>query len=234
MDRMIVRTGQISMVARDTLITREAIETVVAEMAGEGAYVVSCEEQGRREGMSPHIVMSIRVPVARFGQIMDRLEEMAVSVESRTESGQDVTDEYVDLGARLETLEAARQRLIEIMAEASDTDALLKVEQQITNRETEIASIKGRMQYLSQTAQLSIIHIELRPSPLDQPVDIGWQPAATAREALETLLDDARNMGDWLIFTAITVLPWVVVVGLAAYGLVRLVLWRVPARRKQE
>jgi hypothetical protein len=230
---MIVRTGRISMVARDTLIAREAIENVVSEMAGEGAYVVSSEEQGRREGISPYIVMFIRVPVARFGETMDRLEEMAVSVGSRTESGQDVTDDYVDLGARLETLEAARQRLIGIMAEASDTDALLKVEQQITTRETEIASIKGRMQYLSQSAQLSAIHVELSPSPLDQPVDVGWQPAATAREALDTLLDDARSLGDWLIFTAITVLPWVVVVGLVAYGLVRLVLWRVRARRQE-
>jgi hypothetical protein len=102
--------------------SQQSVEGIVAAMAGEGAYVVSSQEYGGDEGAAPYVEMSIRVPAARFDEVMDRLAGLAVRVTSRSESGQDVTEEYVDLEARLESLETARQRLLEIMQQASTTN----------------------------------------------------------------------------------------------------------------
>jgi hypothetical protein len=232
-ERLIIRDGSISMVVADTRAAQQAIEEMVTEMADEGAYVVSSEEHGGVEGGSPHVAMSIRVPAARFDEAMDRLASLAVQVTTRNESGQDVTEEYVDLEARLESLEAARERLLEIMQDTRTTDELLKAEQQLTQREAEIESLKGRMQYLAQAARLARIWIELQPYVLSQPVGTRWRPAEAARGAVETLVDSLRGLGDFLIFFAIAVLPWVVALGLVVYGVVRLVLWRVRVGRER-
>jgi hypothetical protein len=230
-EHLIIRTGNISMVVEDTRAAQATIEGMVEGMAGEGAFVVSSDEYGGTEGSQPHITMSIRVPAAHFSQVMDRLAEMAVNVPSRNESSQDVTEEYVDLEARVESLEAARQRLLEIMLETRVTKDLLEAEQQLTQREAEIESLKGRMQYLEQSARLSSIWIELQPYILSQPVSDQWRPAETARRAVEALVDGLRGFGDFLIFFAIAVLPWLVAIGLVVLLLVALVRWRVHVRR---
>jgi hypothetical protein len=225
-ERLIVRTGNISMVIEDTRAAQETIEAWVESMAGDGAFVVSADEYGGTEGSQPHITMAVRVPSSRFDETMDRLAELAVNVTSRNESAQDVTEEYVDLEARLESLETARQRLLEIVQEARATKDLLEAEQQLTQRESEIESLKGRMQYLEQSARLSSIWIELQPYILSQPVGDEWRPAETARRAVEMLVDGLRGLGDFAIFFAIAILPWLAAIGLVIFVAVLLVRWR--------
>ena len=229
-ERLIIRSGNISMAVEDTRAALATIEGMVEGMAAEGAFVVSAEEHGGTEGSQPYITMSIRIPAARFAETLDRLAELAVNVNSRNESAQDVTEEYVDLEARLESLEAARQRLLEIMEEARNTKDLLEAEQQLTQREAEIESIKGRMQYLEQSARLSSIWIELQPHILSQPVGDEWRPAETGRRAVDTLLDGLRGFGDFAIFFAIVILPWLLAIGLVIFLIVVLIRWRARVR----
>ena len=232
-ERLIIRTGNISMVVEDTRAAQGAVEEMVARMASEGAFVVSSDEYGGTEGSQPQITMSIRVPAVHFDRVMDGLAELAVQVSSRNESAQDVTEEYVDLEARLESLETARERLLGIMEEARSTKDLLEAEQQLTQREAEIESLKGRMQYLEESARLSSIWIELQPYLLSQPVGEQWRPVETARRAVETLVDGLRGFGDFLIFFAIAILPWLAAIGLVIFLLVRLVRWRSRARSRK-
>jgi len=235
-ERLIIRNGNISMAVENTRGAQATIESMVASMAANGAFVVSAEERGGTEDSQPYISMSIRIPAARFDETMDRLADLAVTVYSSNESAQDVTEEYVDLEARLESLDAARQRLLVIMEEARNTEDLLQAEQQLTQREAEIESIKGRMQYLEQSAALSSIWIELQPYILNQPVGDDWRPAETTRRAVDTLLDALRSFGDFAIFFAIAVLPWLAAIGLVILAIVLLIRWRarVRGRRKAE
>jgi hypothetical protein len=233
-ERLIIRTGNLSMVVKDTRGAQATIEGMVESMAAEGAFVVSADEHGGTEGSQPYITISIRIPAARFDETMDRLAELAVIVNSRNESAQDVTEEYVDLEARLESLETARQRLLKIMEEARNTEDLLQAEQQLTQREAEIESIKGRMQYLEQSARLSSIWIDLQPYILSQPVGDEWRPAETARRAVSTLLDGLRGLGNFSIIFAIAILPWLAAIGLVIFLIVRLIGWRARVRRARQ
>jgi hypothetical protein len=232
-DRLIIRTGSISVTVEDTRVARDAVEAMINEMAADGAFVVSTSEYGGAPDASPYVNMTIRVPAARFEEAMDRLAAMAVEGTTPTSStsGQDVTEEYVDLQARLESLEAARDRLLDIMANAQSTEELLQAEAQLTQREAEIESIKGRMQYLEQSASLSSISIELIPYVLAQPVDTRWRPAETVREAVEALLRSLRSVGDFLIFFGIFCLPWLLVIVPVGYVIFRGVRGLVRRRR---
>jgi hypothetical protein len=73
---------------------------------------------------------------------------------------------------------------------------------------------------------LASIQIDLQPSILSQPIGNQWRPAETVRRAFDSLAGALRGMGDFLIFFAIAVLPWLLVVGLVVYLIVRLVRWR--------
>ena len=229
-DHLIVRDGNLTLVVTDTRKTRDAIQKLVAGMSAEGAFVVSSSEMNSGDATQPVIQMSLRVPAARFEATMDALAAMAQRVDARSESAQDVTAQYVDLQAQLEQLQAARQRLLEIMKSATNANDLLQAEGLLTQREAEIASIQGRMKYLEQTAQLSSIQLVLNPSVLSQPIQpSGWNPAGTARLALGSLVARFQAFVDWLITFSIATLPWLLAAGLLIIAILRLVFRRTPA-----
>ena len=213
-DRLIIRNGDINVEVNDTRQAHDDIEDMVLAMREQGAFVLSSTEHGGDTEDNPYISMVIRVPAESFDNVMDMIADMAMVVNSRNESADDVTEEYYDLGNRLESMEAARLRLLEIMENADTTEDLLVAEQQLTQRETEIESIKGRMQYLSESAKLSRITISLQPYHLSQPIDTRWKPLETIREAIDDLIDGFQGFIEFLLYFVIAVLPWLALFGL--------------------
>lgn len=232
--RLIIRNGSITLSVDDTRETKAQVEQRVADMAGAGAFVVSSSESGGSNG-SPYIYMTIRVPARSFDETMDFLENLAAEGTAPTvsESAQDVTDEYVDVAARLESLQAARERLLELMDQAETTEALLQAEQQLTQREVEIEALQGRLRFLEQSAALSRIDITLQPYLLSQPVDTRWRPLETVRESLDALLDGLRTFADFLIRFIVVVLPFLLIFGAILYGIVRFVIGRIRVARNK-
>lgn len=222
-ERLIIREGNLTVVVEDTVTTRERITDIVAELAGEGAYVVTASESGRGENRQPYINIVIRVPVGEFDTVMDQIADMAVRVDERYENAQDVTDEYVDLEGRIEAMEISIERLKELMQDADFTEDLLNAEEQLSRREAELEAYKGRLNYLAESAALSRINISLTPYELSEPIDTSWKPAETFRRAVEDLLMGMQNFADFMIYFGISFLPWLVFFGLIIWGVVALV-----------
>jgi hypothetical protein len=222
-ERLIIRNGQLTLTVKDTLATQKEIEKVVADLAAQGAFIVSSNANIGYDGSSPSIDIVIRIPADNFDEVMDKIAGMSVSVNVRNETAQDVTADYVDLQTRLTALEAARDRLMEIMKQSATTEDLLQAEQQLTQRESEIESIKGQMKYLSESAQLSSITISLQPYRPDQPLDNSWRPAETVRRAIEGLVNSLRGFADFLIVFVISILPWLLFFGAIWWGVRRII-----------
>jgi len=229
-ERMIIREGNITIPVESTQNSRDAVKALVASFADKGAYIVSSNEYAYDDESEPYINMTIRIPVDQFDFVMDELADMAVGNVSLNTWSDDVSEEYNDLDNRLDSLEAARLRLLDIMANADTTEDLLAAEQQLTYRESEIESIKGRMQYLSQSSSLSRISIYLEPYVLSQPIDTKWAPMETVRFAIERLIDGLQNFAEILIVFIIATLPWLIVFGLVIWLVVR----RVRKNRKKK
>jgi hypothetical protein len=221
--RVIIRDGYISLAVKDTRASSIAIEQMVKEMETEGAFIVTSQETSGTDDLMPEIRMTVRVPAERFDEVMDRLAALGVKVLDRNEAAEDVTEEYVDLQARMEAMETARERLKEIMSKAETVEELLSAEQQLTAREAEIESIQGRLEYLTQSAKMSKIEITLLPSVLNLPLGAQWQPGETVRKAYRGLVRSAQGALDLLIYFGIVGLPWLVILGLIAFGVRRLV-----------
>ena len=230
-DRLIIRNGSISMEVENTIATRTRINNLVANMADLGAFVVSSNESGGPSDYSPYINMTIRVPASEFDSVMGQLAEMAVEVRDRNETSDDVTGEYVDLENRIEALESARDRLLEIMQNADTTEDLLQAEAQLTIREAELESLKGRLKYLGESARLSRISISLSPYIPSQPIDKSWDPNKTVRRAIDNLIESVQSFAEFLILFGIAVVPWLVFFGLIIFGIVR---WSKRRKTKKE
>ena len=161
-ERMIVRTGDMALVVEDVPVAIDQITWMADSFDG---YVVSSRVWKERERLVGSI--SIRVPAEHFDDAMRALRDLAVDVTSESSYSKDVTEEYVDLSAKLENLEATEKQLLVIMEKAETVEDILDVQRELSNTRGEIEQTKARMQYLERTSDTSLIEIHLEQSKLD-------------------------------------------------------------------
>jgi hypothetical protein len=223
--RIIIREGHLTITVDDPRLAREEIESLVSQFASQGAFVISSNEVTFNDELPPRVNMSIRVPYNQFGHTVDFITEMADVVSRHSENAQDVTEEYVDVGIRLEALEVGHDRLLEILGKASSTDNILNIEREVTKREAEINALKGRLEYLRQSGALSLITIEINPvTPEPMVSEYQWLPGETAQRAAERLARNLQHSVDeWIVFVILRspMLLFLLLLGLVALRWVR-------------
>ncbi|HJX13764.1 MAG TPA: DUF4349 domain-containing protein, partial [Dehalococcoidales bacterium] len=160
-DRMIIRTGDMSLVVTDVAAAIEQITRLAASYNG---FVVSSNTWQERERMMGNI--SIRVDASSFDDAIRALRGLGVEVRQESTSGQDVTEEYVDLSSRLKNLEAAEAQLLKLMEQAGKVSDILEVQRELVKTRGEIEQTRGRMQYLEQSSSMSFIQVRLEQSKL--------------------------------------------------------------------
>jgi hypothetical protein len=218
-DRMIVYTGNLSLVVRDT---DEAQRAAIAMAEGAGGFVSAANSYAYAGGLR-RISLTLRVPAVAFNATMDALRDLAMEISQDSISSDDVTQEYVDLESRLKALEVKAARLETLMDQAEDTEAVLAVYRELSSTQIQIEETKGRMRYLERVSSMATITVNLVPDELSRPVEIaGWRPQGTVRRAVEALIGTFQFLADALIWIILLVVPVLLVIGLVIYGVVRL------------
>ncbi len=216
-ERLIIREGNMEIVVDDT----DASLAEISRLAeSSGGWVVSTnlyDGGGAKSGS-----ITIRVPVDQFDSSMARIRDMANEVRNESTNSDDVTEEYVDLDARVGNLEATADRVRNFLDQAKNVEEALAVNQELSRLEGDIESLKARMKYLSDSADFSLLVIYLTPDELAQPIEIGgWQPEGVARDAFETLVNALQGLVDILIWSGILCLPLLIIVGVPLFIIVR-------------
>jgi hypothetical protein len=219
-ERLIIRTADLSVVVPDT---DEAMATITQMVEANGGWIVSSNVYQYSDNAKTGS-LTARVPTEGFNSAIDAIKGLAVRVTNESRAGQDVTEEYVDLGARLGNLEATAERVRAFLDEADDVEGALAVNQELSRLEGEIEVIKGRMQYLSQSASFSTITVNLTPDALSQPLTVGgWEPQGIAREAIKALVSTLQGVAAFLIWALIYPLPLALLFGIPLWLVVRFV-----------
>lgn len=175
--RIIIRTVDMQLTVSDVAAAVDEVATLAGRSGG---WVVSSDRSAQHGGY-----ISIRVPAGSLDSAIQRLRELALKVESEVSTSQDVTDEYVDIQSRLKGLRATEDRLLEIMQQAESVEDALSVQLELSNLQTRIEQIEGRIKYLEQTSAYSLINVGLRVSPVTLTASAGpdktFAVGATAR-----------------------------------------------------
>jgi len=232
MERMVIRRADLSLVVRDTEAAYESIKSITSELGGYVADSSTWREEGVLRGR-----LTVRIPAKELDIALQRFKELALTVESESISGEDVTEEYVDLQARLRNLEAYEEELLELLTEVrkrtGKADEILQVYRELTNVRGQIEQTKGRMKYLENMTALATVNIQLVPDVLARPISVGgWRPVGTAARALQALVTTVRFLVDaaiWIVFFVIPVLVLISAPFVGAGWLIR--RWRRRRRR---
>lgn len=104
----------------------------------------------------------IRIPNNKFDVVLDSLSNWAQFVDYKNISTQDVTEEYVDVSARLKTKLEVKERYETILRQKAKTvEEILEAEHKIKEIQEEIEAAKGRLQYLTNKVSFSTIQVDL-------------------------------------------------------------------------
>lgn len=216
-NRMIVKNANIRLLVEDTNI---AIDRALQVVGDAGGYIVSSQVwyQDYYGNSLKYASVTIGVPVEEFESVMRRLRGLAVDVLDENATGEDVTDQYVDLQSQLTNLEATRARIQEFLKDAKTVDEALRVNQELANIEAQIEQIKGRMNYLNDRSAFSTITINLEPefpiltptptsTPKPTATPVPWKPADTFNDAKGTVTVVYQGIANFLIWLFVVILP---------------------------
>jgi hypothetical protein len=200
-DRKIVKTGSMTLEVEDIAETMDE----VAEMADElNGYVVSSYKYEYERKVFGRI--TIRVPFEKFEEAFERLRQLAIAVPDETTTAKDVTEEYVDLEAQLSNLLATETQYLALLEKAENVEEMLKVQKELSNVRGEIEQIEGRMKYLEQTSETSLIEVDLEETkPLAEP----WSASDAFQSAVRGLTTFGRGLATVLIWLGIFCWVWV-------------------------
>ena len=185
-----------------------------------GAYIVQFSNQADAEGQSARYV--VKVPADEFSSFLARLREIEKNLQIRVE-GSDVTEEYVDLEARLEAKKAAEARLLAFMEKATNVDDLVRFSAELAAVQEQIEQIKGRMRYIDQYVAYSTVNIRL----YEKGSGAGGQGTALGKRMADAVSSSAAALGafgrELLVFLAalLPVAAVLAVIGIPAYMLIR-------------
>jgi len=161
--RAVIRNGQMELTVDDFNESRDAVEATAESYGG---YVSDSNEYvNRRSGgtyRSGQLV--VRVPSENFSAFMSETQNLG-EVERVETSSEDVTDQLVDLEARLSNLRAQRDRLRDLYESANTTEDVLAVEERLTEVQIEIERLEAQKQSLEDRAALSTVRVSLSERP---------------------------------------------------------------------
>jgi hypothetical protein len=215
---LIIKNGEMTLQVADT---DRAIEHVTGIALDSGGYVIS-SRTWQQDNLT-YAAVTIGVPSDQFESVQRQLRAIALQVLNDTASGQDVSDEYVDLQSRVTNLEATAARIREFLSQAKDAEQAILVNTKLTEVENELEQIKGRMAYLKDRSAFSTMALNLEPqhptpAPPPTATAIAWTPDKTFGAAAGALGGVLRGLGDltiWLgAFVAPLTIPVVIVVAI--------------------
>lgn len=221
-ERNLILTAKIDMRSRDPWATSDRAQAIATALGGD---VLSLSQSG--SGDTRSAFLAIRVPSTRFAEALRELKALEGEVNTSAVNAQDVTDQFVDLQARLTAKQAEEQRYLAILARANTIDEILKVDSALANVRVQIEQLTAQINSIKNRTEFSTISMSI--STLSAlPGDTGpatWDPAKTFGRALAALGAMARVFADFLI--------WVIVFGwlplLALAGALLVVRARRPA-----
>lgn len=205
-DRKVVTESTMSLLVKNV---RQALVDIQDQTESLGGYMVNTYLSSPEEADSGRII--IRVPSDNLKSMLSYLRNLPVRVVSENISGRDVTDQYVDVEARLETLNKTKAIYEGLLDQATDFDDIMRAQQMILQVQDQIDRYKGQLQYLDATSGAPKITVYLATDELELPFSLGkpWRPSVVFKYATRSLILTLRDVGSIVIWIGVYSVIWI-------------------------
>jgi hypothetical protein len=213
-ERIVIKNANLTIVVTDPAASIDRISRLAEEMGG---FVVSADlshSELNSGKQVPRGMVVIRVPVEGLNDALGKIRaESDQEPLSESTNSQDVTSEYTDLQSRLRNEEATEAQLTKIMQDATRTEDVLNVYNQLVQVRERIEVLKGQIKYYEESAALSSITTELLVDEAVQPLTVGsWQVGGVAKQAVQSLINTVKFLTKAFIWIVLYVLPVLLVI----------------------
>ena len=227
-ERKIVRNADLELEAAAPAESQAKITTVTE---AKGGFVIASNQSSSdvKTTERDKVSMTVRVPADKFNETLDEIRKTATRTISETVKGQDVTEEFIDIEARIKSQKALEAQFLEIMKRSNTVEEALDIQREIADVRGEIEKVEGRKQFLQNQSSLSTIEIKIQ------------SPTAFAANSSGFFYKIGESFGDGfdvalafilgLITVAVALLPFLIFIVLPIYLVVRYFLKK---NRKQK
>jgi hypothetical protein len=202
--RKVIHAGRVELIVDAFDAARTQLEALVTAAGG---YIDSADIS--RHNGSHHATIVLRIPADGYGDLIGKLGGLG-EVASESTTAADVTDQYVDVAARLASTRALEKRLLELAADrtTATVDQVIAVERELGRVRGEIEGYEGHVRQWDDQIAMSTLTLTMYPRREAPTVaSLGDRSSDAFHDSIEGL----RNAGAGLLLLAIAVLPWAVV-----------------------
>jgi hypothetical protein len=167
------------------------------------------------------VVISLRVPVAEYEQVMTSLGELGLPTDL-VEKASDVTAQVVDLDSRIKTMKQGVERVRALMADATKISEVIAIESELSSREADLEALLAEQAALSDQVALSTVTVTVK-AVTDKPVAAPVAPPPAQRTGFLGGLDKgwaaAKSFAVRVAGVAGALLPWLPLIAVVLLGL---------------
>lgn len=208
---MIIRTATLVIVTKEFDTARADFERLLRQ---HGGYVAQLSISGQG-GNSRTLSATLRVPAARMDALLTELKKIG-RAESEGQSGEEVTQQYVDLVARLKNARVTEQRLAQILTQRTGkVSEVLEVEQEISRVREEIERMEAQRKTLENQVAFASVKFELREEYQAKlnvtPPSTGTRLRNAAVEGYKSAVASAIGLAEFLLSAGPSLLLWALI-----------------------
>lgn len=210
-DKVLILTAQLQFRSADPW----AISRTIQQLAvGFGGDVIGVNESG--VGDTKSATVTIRVPNDQFNGALNRIKAIdGADLQSAQVTGEDKTEQFIDLDARLKAKQQEEARYLALLTKANTVDEILKVDNVLATVRSQIEQLQGQLNALKNRSQMATITASVSTAPVvPTPIETGWQPQRTFQAAVAALGGLMRVFADVAIWALVW--SWIPLLGLGA------------------
>lgn len=213
-NRMVIQNSYMSLLVKDVIDIRKKI---IEYSTSVGGYMVNAETSNPQD--APSATVTVRVPSAELDRSLETFRSWGIKVVSENIQGTDVTDQYVDIDARIATLEKTKATMEALLSRAEQIADLTNITREVINIQSQIDALTGSQKSLAENAKLAKVTLFLSTDEIALPYAPSetFRPDVIFKLAVRSFITHLRQVGTLVIWVAVYAVIWVPVLAIAYF-----------------
>jgi len=202
----IIKTGNLRFETQELEKTHQKILAAVQKVNG----YVQRDNTGKNYNSQYHN-LTVRIPSENFDTVIAAISDGVSFFEEKTISQRDVTEEFVDLNARLKAKRTLEKRYLELLSKAKNVKEMLEIERELSKIREEIEAREGRLKYLQSQVSESTITIYYYKISSERGVTVSY-----GRKMINAFKNGWSNVSEFFL-GLLHIWPFIILVALSIF-----------------